>query len=264
MVKSVLDTATDTMEQSTTTSSSIVSKFVRREIRDLFKKDREAIFNAMEQQYLEGFQSILDKDAYGNVSDATLFALLHNKVGTCYHDGPQFLTAHPAMQVLFEQSLRKASALTLSTDLSSSFYWDFTIEGDTLGTEWHKSVIYRDSWFGPVKTLKEDNWHMASGRFKDAPMKRWKGDAAPWNLDRAMFSSYGILSDPCVPSTSEVLQRSTNFCGIENPQALPPMENVVHCMSTYMNLIDIEACLETTVHANLHSLHGGAWDCAFG
>merc|ERR1719329_1892771 len=94
-------------------------------------------------------------------------------------------------------------------------------------------------------------------------MKRWQGDKAPWKLDRDMYSSYGLLSDPCVPTTSTTLQRSTSFCGIKDPQSMPGMTNIVHCLSTYMNLIDIEACLETNVHANLHSLHGGAWDCAF-
>ena len=57
----------------------------------------------MEEQYLNDFQSILSEEEVGEVSDVTLFALLHNKVGACFHDGPQFITAHPAMQLLFEE-----------------------------------------------------------------------------------------------------------------------------------------------------------------
>ena len=215
----------------------------------------------MEEQYVNDFQSILDIE---DVSDVTLFALLHNKVGACFHDGPQFITAHPALQLVFEHSLRKASSEKLGTDLSSTFYWDFTIEGDTMGPKWPSSIIYDDEWFGPVKTKADDNWQMTTGRFKDATMKRWRGARVPFLEDNNMYSPYGFLSDPCVSSTSTVLQRSTSFCGIETKQTMPPMTNIVHCLSTYDTLQEIEACLETTVHANLHSLHGGAWDCSEG
>lgn len=217
----------------------------------------------MEEQYLNDFQSILSEEEVGEVSDVTLFALLHNKVGACFHDGPQFITAHPAMQLLFEQSLRKASLDILGTDLSSTFYWDFTVEGDTMGPNWPDSIIYSDDWFGAVKTAEEDNWQMTTGRFANATMKRWKGPRVPFLEDKDMYSPYGFLSDPCISTTSEVIQRSTSFCGIETKQTMPPMTNIVKCLEAYDTLQTIEACLETNVHANLHSLHGGAWECGF-
>ena len=150
----------------------------------------------------------------------TLFALLHNKVGACFHDGPQFITAHPALQPL-RAPLRKASSEKLGTDLSSTFYWDFTIEGDTMGPKWPSSIIYDDEWFGPVKTKADDNWQMTTGRFgrhHEALARR----ARPFLEDKNMYSPYGFLSDPCVSSTSTVLSAPRASAASRPSRPCPP------------------------------------------
>jgi hypothetical protein len=39
------------------------------------------------------------------------------------------------------------------------------------------------------------------------------------------------------------------------------MTNYVNCLGDYSTLEDIESCMETNLHGNLHSLNGGAWGC---
>ena len=37
---------------------------------------------------------------------------------------------------------------------------------------------------------------------------------------------------------------------------------MANCFSNYSSLYDFDQCLEDYVHANLHQMHAGMWDCS--
>jgi len=80
-------------------------------------------------------------------------------------------------------------------------------------------------------------------------------------FDMALYNSFGSIGQVCDNSPSDVIQRSSNFCGIETTMRLASAKTMVNCFMNSSKLRDWDLCLEINVHGELHSLHGGAYDC---
>ena len=59
------------------------------------------------------------------------------------------------------------------------------------------------------------------------------------------------------------MQRTNRFCGLKNEQPLPSQAGAEACFlnKTGDGLLAFELCVENEIHANLHGVHGGYWDC---
>jgi len=229
-------------------------KYVRRELRKLTDADRNQFLDAMGIMYNTPLEE--GKRKYGhNFVSAGYISSIHNSDKFGYHGGDVFLTAHPAFQLMFENSLR-----SIDPNITSSPYWDFMIDAARYKDNWlTESPVYQDDWFGPVNTSAENDWQVTTGRWAYTRMPTHKPD---YPFAEAQYNSYGIIHAPCDNTKSPHLQRSNKFCGMETRQYPNKVSTMVHCFFNHTDLTDFSTCLEENVHGNLHAFHGGAWDCA--
>lgn len=234
--------------------SSVVVKYVRREIRKITTADRERLLEAMHTMYTTPLVEGRRKYGHNFVSHGYI-ASIHNSDTFGYHGGDVFLTSHPAFQLMMENSLR-----AIDPNISSSPYWDFMLDAELYGDRWlHDSPVYKDDWFGTVNTTKENDWQVTEGRWAYTRMIT-HGPTYPFA--EAQYNSYGLMHAPCDNTESPYMQRSSKFCGMETKQIPNKVETMVHCFFNNTDLTDFSTCLEINVHGNLHAFHGGAWDCA--
>ena len=229
---------------------SAITKYVRREIRDLTDDDRNSYLEALEKVFT--LSDTEGRDAYGDefVSHAHLTSL-HNSLRYHYHGNLAFLTSHPAFQLKIEESLR-----SINPGLSTP-YWDFLIDHD-LGENWTTSVIYDQEWFGTADNDMADDYRIR-GRFRDV---RVILDQNHTNFPRSEHNPYGYLSTKKNLNPAPYLQRTSKVCGFSATQATSSCHHVSSCFENYTSLYDWDKCLEDYIHADLHTQLSGMWNCA--
>merc|ERR1711998_81958 len=154
-----------------------------------------------------GGQKKYGKDFYS----AGYIASLHNSDQFSYHGSDVFLTAHPAFQLMWENSLR-----AINPNISPSPYWDYMLDGQLYDKHWlTASPVYQDDWWGPVNTTAENNWQVVTGRWAYSRMATHK---PTYPFAGTEYNAYGIVHAPCDNSESPYLQRSNKFCGMPSHQ----------------------------------------------
>jgi hypothetical protein len=230
----------------------LTTKFIKRELRTLTTADRDRYFNAVYLLYTidqEEGEELFGKEF---LSYQHLVAL-HNTKDYQYHDNLFFLTSHPAMQTKFEKSL-------LSIDNGIVLpYWDFMRDA-SLGRDWASSEIYSLDMFGPVSTSEKDNYR-PRGRFHDV---KYVMDKDEHKFPNAHHGPRGYLSTDTMTSSSTFLQRSDTYCGFKSVAGQVSCENLITCFDNFetdRNLRQFDMCMEYHVHASIHMMHAGQWDC---
>jgi hypothetical protein len=186
-------------------------KYVRRELRTLYEKDRNS--------FLDALNTIMDiptrqgKMIYGPLYfDITYFTDLYNRGSgewICDHmqDGFGFLSQHLALTLYFEQSLQ-----SIDPELAIP-YWDYTIEGQEVMNKdgdfsalWDKQIFSKD-WFGDAN----NEYHtVTEGRFA---WKQIEDDC--WTC---VHNSYGFLRAPWNINNSPYVQRYKSLGGLSSWQ----------------------------------------------
>ena len=212
---SVRATRADGSFHSTASSSrALVCSYVRRSLRGLVKKDRDAFLDAMKTMIeVEQGQGI-DKfgDDYRPISH---FSRIHlrgagGRVSDHMHDGMGFLTQHAALTSEFELALQSI-AKTMAVP-----YWDYTVEGEivrgagTLAAAWN-TPLWTDNaaevadgseaWFGEAKQVGHT---VQSGRFAWQTIDK--------DYDNDVHNAYGYLRAPWNVNDSPYLTRAHKFC----------------------------------------------------
>jgi hypothetical protein len=229
-------------------------KSVRRELRRLTDEDRVAYFEALHEVFTTTTEKGQAKYGSGFTAHSDLTAL-HNSQTYQYHNNLFFQTSHPAMQLRLDRSLR---AVNPSVQLP---YWDFLMDAK-LGAEWGTSVVYDDNWFGSV-VRDDSNERRPTGRFND--VKRIY-DPTEKTYPLAYHSVYGYVSgnNGDIQKTPW-LTRSGSVCGFTLTQGFSNCEHVSYCFAKFLesgsSFAEYDLCMEYTVHANLHDMHAGMWDC---
>ena len=77
----------------------------------------------------------------------------------------------------------------------------------------------------------------------------------------AHHNPYGYITGEYDLTNTDVLVRTNRFCGYRNSQPFPSCGNLQGCFENYTTLAAFDRCMEDTVHANLHGLHGGQLLC---
>lgn len=226
-----------------------ITKYVRREIRNLTDSDIKEYFQALHVVFttsdIEGIAM------YGSkfVGHERLVAL-HNDKYFRFHANLLFQTSHPAFQLLLEQSLHAVNP-NVSTP-----YWDFMLDS-SLGANWTSASVYQEEWFGTIKNHQEDNFRV-QGRFHDV---KHILDLDSKKFPDADHNPYDYLSASKDCNAQEHLQRSSQTCGFSSVQSFSSCHHVANCFHNYSTLYEWDKCLEDRVHANLHTMHAGMWDC---
>ena len=228
-------------------------RIVRRELRTLTDDDREAYFEAVHTVFTTDEKA--GKELYGDAfTSHDELAALHNSKYFMYHGNLFFQTSHPAMQMRFERSLRAVNPSVVTP------YWDFLIDSK-LGSNWTNAIVYDKAWFGPVKNDLPTQFR-SPGRFHDVKRTYDKEHEA---FPSAWHSPYGFISSYTSTNKSPWMTRSSNVCGFELQQGFANCEHVSTCFDKFLaqnrSMIEYDLCMEHYVHANLHDMHAGMWDC---
>ena len=227
----------------------VACRYVRREMRSLSTEDRDAYLDAMREIY--ELSDAAGRARYGaNFRSGAYFTAKHASSDFCYHGNLAFLTTHPAFTLELERSLRSVNASVAAT------YWDFTRD-HALGAGWVRAAPYTDEWFGSVDNGAADGYRPRGGRFAQVatvydPNRTWA---------RAHHNAFGFLASEENPMNSRVLQRTAEVCGHTSAQPPASCSRLVACFANYTTLDAFDLCLEADVHANLHGMNAGMWDC---
>jgi len=189
--------------------TSLVVKYVRREIRQLTDEDREAFFNTME--YLLVTPDHVGKEVYGDqYRPMSYFVGLHlyGSGDSCdhLHEGVGFLNNHIGITLALEQALQVVNpAVTMP-------YWDFTVDAHEVMTKfdgnfnsvWKASDLFKDDWFGNyndvTNTLDEGRW----GGLLKVETDQW---------DAPLHNAYGMMRAPWSTSNCPLTQRFRQVAG---------------------------------------------------
>lgn len=236
--------------------SIIACKYVRRELRDLTQADHDAFFDAMLEFYS---LSIPEGEAkYGRhfVNYRTVTAYHNsNKEQFCYHAGVQFLSAHTAFGCMVERSLQMINPkLSLAS-------WDFMIDAEKFGQDWHNSPIFGDDMFGSAINSAKDNFQISSGRFRNiSTIYDPDHNLIDSRID-ANHNPYGYIDSTHNYQDLPTLTRTSSYCGLKSKASFATSDVFVMCFEQCNNLTDWELCMERKVHGDMHGLLGGAFNC---
>lgn len=229
----------------------IMVKYVRREIRSLTDRDREAFFTAIGT--LQRVPTLAGQEVYGDHYFSKDYMnrihLYYGGTADCdhWHQGAGFVTSHVAFTLQFEQSLQSViPSVTVP-------YWDFTLESTfyDAGT-WRNSPVFSSDWFGeaaPANDLRT----ITSGRFAYVPAMT---DARNFSK---VVNSYGVLRSPWNNDPTPFLTRSSLIYDYENNMKPSGCSEYYRALkkSTWMSL---SKQLNSAAHGHIHELVGGSWN----
>ena len=168
-------------------STTLICKYVKREIRTLTTDDRERFLDAAKKLWEvnsnKGIQ--LYGSQYTSIDKLVAVHSLASNDVMCdgFHEGSGFLTHHLALTNTFEAALRSVDpSVTLP-------YWDFTIEGQAIALASEKpsymlelSPIFTTEWFGSI----DEQYRIRDSRWKNIEMPKQKENNGVQN-------SYGYI-----------------------------------------------------------------------
>lgn len=230
-------------------SDSVVSKYVRREIRTLTEPDRARYFDAMGVVYRLSLKEGVERYGTDFINHGHLTAL-HDSTLYAFHENLVFQNAHPMFQLKVERAV-------LAIDPGAGLpYWDFTIDHD-LGADWDTSIIYREDWFGTVDNEAADDFRIR-GNFRNVTTLM---DTNATAFPNAYHTLQGFLGPDRNVNGAHYIQRTNQFCGFKAIESPASCGHMMSCFDNYTTLYDWDRCLEDTLHGNIHNIHTGMWRC---
>lgn len=254
----VVATSYDVDNQKTVVKEPFVTKYVRRELRNLDSTDREEYLGALLIMYTTRMRE--GRELYGDeFISSDYFTRWHLGAKgdqSPYHGAPSFFTAHAYFASLMERSLQ-----SISPSLAMH-YWDFTIDAEEFAPpkSWDQSFLFSENWFGP-NTEKSDTEKRVRGRFHDVKLMR--NVSAHNHINPTKTNSYGFLTEQFNNNPSEYLTRSYSICGMRTTSyQLPNCEVLKGTFTEFDSMVSFHSTTEFDLHISFHSVLGGMWDCA--
>ncbi|CAN0307687.1 unnamed protein product [Ectocarpus sp. 6 AP-2014] len=231
-------------------------KYVRREIRELTDRDREAFFDAMQTWYT--IPNSVGKTTYGpDFSNYMPITAIHGTEveNFCYHQGMQFLTSHAAFDLTMERYLQMIDP-TVSLPV-----WDYMIDSAWLGLEWYESEIFQPDWFGSAMSDVGNHFMVAGGRFGNVSTIYDPDDTLTNSRLKPTHNPYGYVSSPHNYQDLPRLTRTSSYCGLQSRDTLATLDAFLGCFEESRSFYDWEHCMQYKIHGDIHGLLGGAFDC---
>ncbi|CAM9217833.1 unnamed protein product [Ectocarpus sp. 6 AP-2014] len=232
------------------TIGSVMVKYVRREIRSLTDKDREAFFDAMETLYrlptVEGHE--LYGEEYKGINFFVQMHLNGAGVSDCdhWHDDAGIMTHHVGYTLLFEQALQVVDpAVTIP-------YWEYTIEAAAGLEDYDSSEVFASDWFGEASPDNELHT-VDKGRWAFLPVMEASADA--WHY---VHNPYGLLRSPWNTDPTPYVTRH-NATNNKDVQGVVSCDDYQSCFDKD-NLADMNNCLNGGTHGPVHIKVGGEWN----
>ncbi|CAM9774773.1 unnamed protein product, partial [Heterosigma akashiwo] len=248
----------------TTDEHPAVCKYVRRELRTLFKHDREELLDAMSELWKvrdEEGQEKYGKE-YTSIFSLLVYHLTLAGDRTCdhMHDGYGFMQHHSALSKLFERSLQAINPkLTLP-------YWDYIFDIEEWANtpeeerwDFTQGELFTAEWFGRTNS---ETHYVEDGR--------WAGLEVPLitEVDEAQQEStprnaYGHMRAPWAANPDPHLMRAQTVCG---QLSTVQEESAGRCSSLKSlwkqnTFEDFGHFISYLPHGRIHLLLGGAFGC---
>jgi len=253
--------ATATTTTTTTTTGSVVSKYVRREVRSLSDEAREATLGAMHALY--EYDDAAGQAKYGSRFKSIASFVSKHLVGSAsrdcdaWHDGAAFYTHHAAFSLEFELAMQAVDpAVSLP-------YWDFTVDaheqayGD--GASWTTSDVFKSDWFGAVGSSRDDR-AIDTGKWALTPVLKVSSLAAEAQAKYPVTNPYGLLRSPWNTAASAYVTRGgTTVAGAEVFSGeVPSCKAYASCYASESMAV-MNECLNGATHGAVHVQIGGLW-----
>lgn len=230
---------------------SIMVKYVRREIRSLTDRDREAFFTAV--MTLQRVPTLVGQDLYGDYYHSKDFLnrihLYYGGTADCdhWHQGAGFVTSHIAFTLMFEQSLQSViPSIALP-------YWDFTLESTFYDAgSWRSSAVFSSDWFGEAAPTNEMKT-VSTGRWAFVPAMT---DATNFS---SVTNSYGVLRSPWNNDPTPFMTRSSTVYDYENNMKPSGCSEYYRALQK-TSWMTLSKQLNSAAHGHLHELMGGSWN----
>ncbi|CAB1114283.1 unnamed protein product [Ectocarpus sp. CCAP 1310/34] len=235
----------------------ITCKYVRRELRSLTGEDRTGFFAAMREFYTVSLEEGRDKYGEG-FSNAKHVAAYHNSPDYCFHNGMHFLNAHAAFDLWVESNLQKIDPKV------SLPQWDYMLEAAHLGTEWPSSEIFSPDMFGSALGSPVNQFQISDGWFSNiTSLYDPRGDilTPAESFITTSHNSYGFVDGVYNFQALPGVVRTSSYCGLEVVAEFTKCEVFVDCFESSTTFHVWASCMEHQVHASIHGMIGGGFDC---
>ncbi|CAM9741455.1 unnamed protein product [Pylaiella littoralis] len=236
--------------------TTITCKYVRRELRELTEADRTGFFSAMREFYTVTREEGREKygEAFTNSHHVTAY---HSAENYCYHHGMFFLNAHAAFGLWVEKSLQMIDPKV------SLPQWDFLQDAARYGTNWGASDIFSSEMFGSAYGSQDNQFQISDGWFANVtsiydPENNF---VTPEEHVSPTHNAFGIIDDDFNYQAVPGVIRTYSYCGLEGEAAFTECDVFIDCFDND-NLHDWATCMEDNVHADMHAIIGGGFDCS--
>ncbi|CAM9148680.1 unnamed protein product [Phaeothamnion confervicola] len=241
-------------------STTVMCKYVRRELRQLSAADRGRFLDALEVVHRlpieEGVRRYGNKFTNYEQQVAKHLGRMTLDGYSRFHNGQVFLTAHFAFSLELEQALQ---AVDPSVALP---FWDYTIDGVLYGSDWaDRSPVLTDEYLGAYPPSGAGA--LSTGRWAWLPIPSDNGGGGGGDGSFAPErNAYGRLTDSINPDPAEFVGRSRGMCGLATTAPLPACKELWGVLAAD-NMDRLQPRIEFGYHGMLHAAVGGYWDCPY-
>lgn len=229
----------------------VMSKWVRRELRDLSTEDRDKFFAAMHTVWHVDTATGQQRFASTKYKGAEYFVRKHLAGAAStecdhWHDNAGLMTHHMAFTLEMEQALQAIDARIAMP------YWEYSLDAMILGNDWEAADVFDKGWFGaaspagPLHTVTEGRWAytpvMSNARSYSNITNQWAQLRSPWNQNPAPF-----------------VARHRKILGNGNFQATFPACRDFNTAMLTTSFADIMPYLNGLTHGPVHLMIGGQW-----
>ena len=183
----------------------VTAKVVRRELRSLSDDERSAYIGSLHVLYTTSDAEGRARYGDGFVS-ANYLIRMHLKGAAAtdcdhWHDDAGIVNHHVGITWLLEASLRTVDAST------AAHYWDYTLDAYELGSDWDRSFVFGEAWFGSASPPGDDH-AVADSKFA---FTKVLADAGAYSN---VTNAYGLLRSPWNANPVPFLMRSETTYGL--------------------------------------------------
>ncbi|CAN0179965.1 unnamed protein product [Ectocarpus fasciculatus] len=175
----------------------------------------------------------------------------------CFHNGMHFLNAHAAFDLWVESNLQKIDPKV------SLPQWDYMLDAAHLGTEWGESEIFGPDMFGSALGSPENQFQISDGWFSNiSSVYDPAGDLLIADADISTnHNAFGFVGSTHNYQALPGVLRTSSYCGLQGVSEFTKCEVFVDCFEDNNSLYDWATCMEHSVHASIHGMIGGGFDC---
>lgn len=227
-------------------------KYVRYELRELERSDRERYLSAVDTLYR------VDSDEgrlrWGpNYRSAAWLIREHlygaaSKMCDHWHDDAGFANHHIGITWQFEQAIQAVDPTV------AAHYWDYTIDAAQHdSTQFAGSIIFSEDWFG-ISSPSNPSHIVDHGRFAYLAVQSSARDFSD------ITNPYGLLRSPWNTNPTPFLLRFDHVLGqLHDAYMLTTCHDFAHALQSESSMAAFVSKLNGKLHGPIHIMIGGHW-----